>query len=312
MDRCALRSYHYGTVSKSGQILVLGNLSLDLVERARVSADAVGAALSAGRNSFVDVSAELSAGGSAFLFASAAATAADDGALTIGAVGADPLGQVLVQCLASRGLATAALERVGAATPVIVVTYFEHGPRLLLTPSPTSNDALTPEWALDAAARSYARHGKPRLLFVSGHALRRPATTRFDATLELLKWARSLGIPVVLDLVPHRFRASVGPLEEVLANVGPVSGLVAEHETVVEVGLTNEAASLADAAVALRAAAAEFAVVQRKAELGVYEQAVASKGGPAVARYVYDISSERGLGDRLAVEALISLGILSS
>lgn len=294
-----------------GEILAVGNLSLDLVGHAQKSSGDVARLLGRGENVLVDVSAELRLGGGAYLFALAAKEATGNDGLLIASVGADPLGDVLVAGLQQRGLSTSALLRtLDAPTPVIPVTYFDENVRLIVTPHPSANDSLTAEWACRVAERSRTDRGQPALLWISGYALRRPGSARFGATQALVAWARKVCVPTFLDLVPHDFIGSISSLEQVLERLGSLTGVVAEHETVVGLAAAPPNASLGDAAVGLASAAGALAIVQRKLDRGVYGQAVADASGVAVERYAYDEAHERGLGDRLAVDALKSLGFL--
>ena len=294
-------------MSGSGPVIILGNLTVDLVATANIPAADVAAQLAAGENAFLDVAMAPRVGGSAPLFARALQAGARNTPVIAGTVGDDAFGRVVFEWLRAEGFTDRAVETTSRApTAVIAMTYFDDGPRMLMASSCTANDELDPGRVADLIS---AQGRAPALLWVSGYALRRPDSLRHAATLDLAARARDAGVPIALDLVPHDFARDVGALDAVLAALGRVDAVVAEARTVTALGLAPTDGPRTEAAIRLWEATGAFAIVQSRIVPGRYGQAVAGDG--AVSEDVLEYSgTERGIGDRLAVKALLGAGLL--
>jgi hypothetical protein len=305
--------------------LVLGDLCLDVHATLDLSPDQV-APLSAGSDvtSLGDV--HGLPGGTTWLFADALATACDAsgrGAMSLdlvpvimAVVGADWAGNFLAGVATDRGWpADGIMRAVGARTDIVATTSFGGRARLMVVPAEKVSRKLLP-WDVQRVER-LCEVFDVALAWVSGYLFENYDSTATEAARAVFAFLRELGVPVVLDLVPHDFLAKVGLLTRLEAELGTVDVIVGEFGTLTALGFGQRPPAGQDpwpsmVACARSAALGRLgAVVQHRVSVQAYAQAIAGKCvGELTMSKPVPATGPRGIGDALAVQALDALGLI--
>jgi sugar/nucleoside kinase (ribokinase family) len=302
-------------------VLVVGDLAVDLWASLPTSAPL--ASLQHESDTAVAARTGMTVGGGAWLFSEALTQATEARPVIFAAVGDDPAGRVIRDAVIREGFRTDGIGTVAAAGPAgtttcaITVVSFGTERRLMVFPDRHANQQLAPgdvQRVLDTLDPA-----EVLCTWISGHALRHSDSARRQAIRKLCSWSAQRGVPVVLDLVPHAFVATIGPLTDVELAIGHVDGVVGELTTCWDLlDLVTELKPEGGDARHAMAAAAEilsktrrFAAVQHRPTPSSYLQLVA-EAGRARPHQEYLCTSEgrRGMGDAMAVDALVAVGIL--
>jgi len=132
----------------------------------------------------------------------------------------------------------------------------------------------------------------------------------------LANWARENEVPVVLDLVPHEFAASVGTLEEVASFLGRPDVLVGAPSTFRDFGYSfyGDGIDGANAMMEVAARASrDWGIVVTQTHTGPsnFGQILARDGVVlSISELVIPANDLRGPGDQLALKALEQLSLL--
>jgi hypothetical protein len=257
-----------------------------------------------------DIGADL--GGSATNFARALLNTGEWRPLIVGAAPQGPLGNVLE----SEALHLAPASMIdrpngGDADPVIVTLWDEAGTRLMVRPKSTANDQLSESFVKrqlhGLAQRKIAVAG----CFISGYSLTQAESPRYRSLSAISAWCAARRVPVVVDLVPHNFLESVGPLDHVIELFGRDVSIVAELHTGLELLNWSESP---DVDSTLRRATIELskrsgaAVIQHRQSDTRYLQAIARGSEFDLAVHHLDGGpAPRGFGDQMLASVLGSL-----
>jgi sugar/nucleoside kinase (ribokinase family) len=271
------------------------------------------AQLGRGAEAAVRSSGKLSVGGSAWLLAQAAMETGFFSPVILSAVGSDAWAQTLLASVREAGLPTASIQQVApAATDLVCMITTAGRHRVMFLPAEPTGNRLDADFVLASLGGTDASH--VAWAFLSGYALAGRNSARRRSAKVLTDWARDHEIPVVLDLVPHQFRASVGTLGEVASYLGSPDVLIGNLSTFQQLGYSSEgdgddiARDMEQVAIQ---ASRDWATVitQAFSRSGVFGQTAAHRGAVLFSgELVIPASGARGAGDRLAVEALHRLG----
>lgn len=271
------------------------------------------AQLGLGAEAAVRSSGRLSVGGSAWLMARAAMETGFFSPVMLSAVGSDAWAQTLLACVREAGLPAAAIQQVAqAATDLVAVITMAGRQRVMFLPAEATGNRLDAGFVLGFLSGTDA--SRVAWAFLSGYALAGRNSARRASAKVLADWAREHEIPVVLDLVPHQFRASVGTLGEVASHLGPPDVLIGNLSTFQQLGYSGEGDGH-DIAKDMERVAVQASrdwgtvVTQAFTRSGVFGQTAARRGSVLFSgELVIPASGARGAGDRLAAEALHRLG----
>jgi sugar/nucleoside kinase (ribokinase family) len=302
-----------------GRLLIMGDLCLDFLI---TQSDPTGFDdLGNGSESTVRSACRLAIGGSAWLLAEAALRAGFFRPVILSAVGNDGWAQNVLSFVRAKGLPTASIQEVATATDLVCIISIEGRHRVMIMPKERANDRLDRQFTLSVLDSMDARDVS--WAFISGYALAGRGSGRLLSAKVLTDWCRHNEIPIVLDLVPHKFRASVGSLSEVTRHLGVPDILIGSLSTIEELGYahapdrdaSDDSAANGSTAermteVAIRASRDwGVVVVQAFTRPGVFGQAVAKRGAALFQdELVLSASGARGAGDSLAIAALQKLG----
>lgn len=296
------------------QILVMGNLCLDvliggvnssqLTEFGHVSESAVHS------------SSRLSVGGSAWLLAHAAMATGLFYPVIVSAVGDDIWAHDLLSSTREAGLLDHSIQQIeSASTDLVCMITLDGQKRVMFMPEEPTNNRLEEDFVL-----TFLRNMDPQYVkwtWLSGYALANPYSARRRSAKLLAGWSRENKIPVVLDLVPHKFRALVGTLDEVSGYMGTPDVLIGAPSTFQDLGYAYEDHSDDDIAKHMRDVAVEasqhwgIVITQAWITPEKFGQALARRGAILfVDELAIPARGARGIGDRLAVEALHRLAII--
>jgi sugar/nucleoside kinase (ribokinase family) len=296
-----------------GTAVILGNVAIDLRS---VDIDvAVLAELQAGRNARSITSIQVSVGGSALSFARAMLSASSTVPFAVGCVGDDLLGSALVQALTAEGLDHRGIQRSkGDPTGVVSLMYYANGARHLQSPLRRADHALSAAF-VEHLMQSEVDAKSVRLAMVSGYLLAASGESCVEAARSVVSWARSRGVPVVVDLVPHAFRSAVGDADTVEALIGPVDALVCEYDTAAElVGLAgsprNAIEAMTQAGEVLSDGRRTVIVQHRVAHDSYAQVTVTPEADAGVSWFPITRPDLAGFGDRMLVEQLCEMGWL--
>jgi sugar/nucleoside kinase (ribokinase family) len=311
---------------RSELVLVIGDLSLDV--HTTVPSLSLLDPLANGDDVTIYAGTGLAVGGSAWQFARAILDGTQTEPVVLAAVGADPAGATVREALRQAGLRVDGVPEVaGATTGVSSLTYFEHRQRLMVFPSRHANHELSAADAMEVL--STLPSDQVACAWLSGHALLDERSARRATTVAVCAWTRHHGVPLVLDLVPHDFAGAVGSLARVEDLIGPIDGLVGELGTLRGLGYPTVRHPAGDggdgtgartdpdrelmAAIATELSVQRrFAVVQHRAAQDIYVQILAHDGQVRTTEYHIAARGLRGLGDAMAVDGLIDVGVLAA
>ncbi|MGH3278334.1 MAG: hypothetical protein ACRDNW_04265 [Trebonia sp.] len=248
-------------------------------------------------------------------------TSCDVVPLILAVVGEDWAGDFLAGAVTARGWpADGITKAAGACTDIVATTSFDGRARLMAVPTEKVSRKFLPR-DLQLTARLCMAYDVS-LAWVVGYLLENYEASVAEAIRDHFRQLRELGIPKVLDLVPHDFLAKVGPLGEVEADVGPIDVVVGEYATLTDLGFGpappgpvghDVGGAMAGMLACARSAARGRlgAVVQHRITNDAYGQAVVGRhaGELTMLRPVPE-SGPRGTGDALAVQALRALRLL--
>jgi sugar/nucleoside kinase (ribokinase family) len=255
-------------------------------------------------------------GGSAWLFAEAVLLSDVEVApIIVAGVGDDIIGRVLRLSLSESGAATDGIELVQqAATQVVSLSYLDKLQRLMSYPVDHANLNVGSDHVAKLLGSLCPED--VTLCWVSGYSAVSPETGRFQATRLICDWCRARSIPIAIDLVPHDFWDAAGGLGELDRRIGPVNVVVGELKTLSALGETRDIGVFLHSsrggtlAASLGCDPGQMIVIQHRASADEYVQAVVV-ANRLVERMRYPVSGGlRGLGDRMAVDALRSCGVL--
>lgn len=231
--------------------------------------------------------------------------------IMVAGLGEDRFASFVLAEVESLDLEVGGLQLVpGAATCVVSLSYFSDGTRFMIRPRSHAGRCLDHNRVGDLL-RGLSQE-PVALLFVSGYLIVEPYSPSILAVQEACRWARARNVPIVVDLVPHEFKAVVGDLDTVAERIGcKPNGYVAELRTIRDLGLCEPYSDQIDArrnmilgSTAL-ASYGDFAVVQHQDEQGLYAQAVTWFGQTEpLAFFPFSPGERLGLGDRLLLHAL--------
>jgi sugar/nucleoside kinase (ribokinase family) len=233
----------------------------------------------------------------------------------LGAVGDDIAGRTALASLGGRNVDTALIyldPELPTCSPTVV--YFSQS-RFMVRPEFHAGKNLSAKRIEALLTDELA--STTEVCFISGYAIAKQDAPVAEAARRLALWARDHGLKVIVDLIPHDFVDAVGTVQHVEEFLdGMPDVLIAERKTVA--GLMRAAGELgvdADleggrAAAWLRQQGSAYAIVQYQLGQNRYAQDIR---GPRLEQYD-EISFARaellGLGDRLAVRALRSVGLV--
>lgn len=299
-----------GTALAEGSVLVLGDLTVDVLVGA---SDDIPSHRVEGHDLTLIGDTCLRVGGSALLMAKAMAGRCTPA--VVAAVGDDTLADSVQAALAQAGIDDRGVQRsLEAATSVVNVVHFPDGTRLMVRPLSHAGRYIDSNVATEVAR---GLGSACRLLFISGYSLLGQHTGTQKTVFALAEWARANNVPICVDLVPHEFAESVGPLTKVSDLVGSVPDIVvAELRTVRGFNLVPAAdlsddcsRMLTDAATALKSHSRSIAVVQHQVRPGIYGQAtIVGCASPEYEEHSFAPETRLGLGDRLLTQALSRAG----
>ena len=304
--------------------LVLGDLCLDVYATLDLSPDQI-APLALGSDVAALGEVYGLPGGTTWLFADALTTAyaAADRNDTyhgvvpaiVAVVGADWAGDFLASAVTGRGWPADGITRAAARTDIVATTSFAGRARLMAIPTEKVNrkfllwDGQRVESLCEVFDVGFA--------WVSGYLFENYDSAVTEAARAVFARLREIGVPVVLDLVPHDFLTKVGRLARLEADVGPVDVIVGEFSTLAALGFGQRRPAGQDpwpdmVACARGAALGRLgAVVQHRVSVGTYAQAIAGPGvGDLTMSRPVPATGPRGIGDALAVQALDALGLI--
>lgn len=299
--------------------LILGELCLDVHATLGAEGGSVAPLL---EGSDVTTHGEIAGlpGGTGWLFADALSTASDVVPLILAAVGDDWAGEFLAGAVTARGWPADGIVRpAGSRTDIVATTSFAGRARLMAIPAEKISRKFLP-WDLRLTARLSSAYDVG-FAWVAGYMLENYEPTVAESIKDLFGLVRELGIPIVLDLVPHDFLARVGPLSQVEADVGPIDVIVGEYTTLTGLGFGPPPSRVrdddSDATAGMLACARSAArgrlgaVVQHRVSADAYSQVVVGQyvGELTMLRPVPE-SGPRGMGDALAVQALRALRLI--
>jgi sugar/nucleoside kinase (ribokinase family) len=255
-------------------------------------------------------------GGTGWLFADALASSSAILPLITATVGGDWAGDLLSASLRDRQFpGDGVIRAAGHHTDVVSVTSFNDRSRLMVWPADKVSHKVR-AWDWWRIVGLVASHDV-RFAWVSGYLLEDRGPRVLEAARDLFANLRERGIAIVLDLVPHDFALKVGDLRWLDRQAGPVDVVVGEFATLVDLGFGQCPAPGEDVRSAMlgcaRGAASgrAGAVVQQRTDGDVYLSVVAghAAGEHVISRPV-PASGPRGIGDVLAVQALMALGFI--
>lgn len=292
------------------RVLVVGDICID-VASGRVPLDP---ASLADRQDVVaqgDITVRL--GGTAPHFADALLRKTDASPRIVGAVGSDTAGKLAKVLLRERGCELSCIAEIHhATTRLIMVLNNLDGTRLMVESRADANDLVSEQLFLQAVAEE----AEVDLFWLSGYCLEQSGSPRLAGVRGAAEWCRERLVPIVVDLVPHDFRGRVGPLDAVTDRIGGINGVVTELKTLVGLGLAAPDGQLhkrAKAGMHNLHRKAEVAIVQFRQSDSTYAQLFGRAGSSVQYReYSLDQDELRGLGDRMAVDALVELDMLSA
>lgn len=250
-------------------------------------------------------------GGTAFLFAKSLVDLTEIRPVIFSAVGSDALGGSVLTELAATGLDADTVQRTDdAGTCLVSTTYLEDGTRLMVRPTSHAGKFIDSKKVAD-----YIADLDPsgcRFVFVSGYMLTDEHSESLRAVRILAEWAHGRQLPLVVDLVPHEFRESVGPLAEVERRLRCTpSAYIAELRTIVRLGLIQGSGkSTVQERLELAATAlsnyAPIAIAQCQVDDGRYGQhCIGLAHYSSYDEWSFGESDRVGLGDRLAIARLV-------
>jgi sugar/nucleoside kinase (ribokinase family) len=285
-----------------GAAVVLGDLTLDVTW---TSGEPWPASKKLGADVTIVATPEYHIGGTGFLFAKAVGDMTSLEPVIVSAVGDDPIGEAVRQELRGGGYRIDGIQTAEAhPTCLVTSSYLVDGTRLMVRPSTHAGKHIGAE-QLSALLGSI---DDCALVFISGYMLAGPGASTRAALRLMSAWAFSRAIPVVVDLVPHEFMESVGPIsvvEQMLGN--PVTVYIAELRTIQGLGLVAEedqTLPLPDRLGAAAEALARYspvAIAQCQVGRTTYGQSCVARGRPAAyTEHDFDERTRLGLGDRLA------------
>jgi sugar/nucleoside kinase (ribokinase family) len=295
--------------------LIVGDLSLDAHAAVPINSELL-ARLAVG----ADVSAQgdmaVSPGGTSWLFADALASATAVLPLIAATVGGDWQGNLLSDSLIERGFPAQGLVTVpGDRTDVVLTVSFNGSARFMAWPrNKVSRKARAWEWP--RVAQLVASYDV-RFAWISGYLFDDSDPSLLDDARALFENLRRLHIPIVVDLVPHDFSTRIGSLEELESAIGRIDVLIGEFSTMVDLGFGGWPAQGEDVGQYLIQCARSAsvgriaAVAQHRISNDLYAEAIVSQtSGELVIDKLIPASGPRGLGDYLAVRALVELGLV--
>jgi len=293
---------------KRAVVLAMGDITLDL---AAAVDEEFPEQHTAGADLTFAGSPTPSLGGTAMLLARAAESYPHVRPLMIAGLGADRFASFVLAEVESRGLDAVGLQVVPeAATCVVSLSYFSDGTRFMIRPRSHAGRRLDRNRVGDLLRG--LSEDPVALLFISGYLLVEPSSPSVLAVQEACRWATARDVPVVVDLVPHEFKAMVGDMSTLIERVGcKPNGYVAELRTIRDLGMCDGYTDRRAARRNMVSGSAElahygdFAVVQHQDEQGVYSQAVTWFGrSEPLAYFPFGPNERLGLGDRLLLQAL--------
>ena len=302
-----------GTTRRYGsQILVLGDLCLDvLIDCASPSPIADGVT----KESALRSSSLLSVGGSAWILARAAIAAGIFRPVILSAIGSDMWARQLLTSIREAGLSESSIQQIdGAPTDLVCMMTFEGRQRLMFMPTDPTGDCLEEGFVLSCLRN--IDPGDTAWVWISGYALVERSSARRRSVRLLANWARENEVPVVLDLVPHEFAASVGTLEEVASFLGRPDVLVGAPSTFRDFGYSfyGDGIDGANAMMEVAARASrDWGIVVTQTHTGPsnFGQILARDGVVlSISELVIPANDLRGPGDQLALKALEQLSLL--
>jgi len=203
-------------------VLVVGDAMLDVVAVSETVAEISVAALD-----YADAAIGMRAGGTGVNLALEAARTGCTPVHLVCSLGhdtadrsADLAARTVLGELERAGIAVTVNPAAGRPTGTAVIGYVADGSRIMFGASGANEEP----WTDGTAARARGALGSVRALLVSGWMLFRPSTR--DDVRRLVRDAARLGVPVVLDVVPHAVHKAVSPEEfaRLTADVDYVSG----------------------------------------------------------------------------------------
>lgn len=265
----------------------------------------------------LDVNSRLTVGGSAWLFTQALMENTQAVPLVLSATGADAAGDFIRSAFRAKALPTRGLlESTTNSTSVCTMTYFMQSQRLMTYPSsiaPKLDSYEQCKRAIDSLKQDYLLS----CAWISGHSLVRPSVERASSLSAICDAIRSDGGRIVLDLVPHKFRQSVGDLVVIERALGKIDGFVGEATTFEDLGLAPCPMARSDD-VRMKEIAAyvsshyKLCVVQDKVGAKKYCQAVGHCGSLVDWNETeFATRNLRGLGDEMSVNALLNTMFIS-
>lgn len=296
-------------------VLIVGDLTVDLLTHAT---DAFPLSHRVGSDVTFVAPTTTTIGGTATLFARAVASETNCRPIILSAVGRDTFGQQIIDRLEHSEMSVAGIQEVldiGTGCPS--TAYFTDGTRLMVRPADFASRHLSPEWTEHLLTTLEAT--RCALVFISGYAIVNGDSPSCQSAAAVSGWAAANSVPCVLDLVPHDFINHVGSLGTIKERLHTdVSGFIAEHKTVRNLGLGTlapdfaEPSGLVDAATAL-GRVAPIAIVQQQLTPSLYGQAyqIRDRRFPTES-HAFRPTERSGLGDLLAVRALVRSGLLGS
>jgi sugar/nucleoside kinase (ribokinase family) len=300
-------------LSKSGRILILGDLGIDFVTSADNSPQY--SAWPSADTTLIG-SPEVRIGGSAFLFARAVANESNWEPEILAPCGPDVAGSIMQEEMKSSGFTTRGIQVAsGGSTFVNSSTYLPDGKRLMVRPSRVFLAKLDPD-----RVSSYLNTLNPvtyKLVFLSGYLLANRDEASIESIRRVFGWARDHSIATLVDLVPHEFHAFVGTIADVSKVTGPVSGFISALETARDLGLcdpfetTSEAIQQLPIAASALALLGRFGIVQHRVTPEAFAQAYAeNEGTSTMQNHEFDPQEMIGLGDVLALKVILKSQLL--
>ncbi|MFL6137390.1 MAG: carbohydrate kinase family protein [Frankiaceae bacterium] len=299
------------------RVLVVGDLTIDLLFE--LAGSALHSPTSKAGDLTISYKPIVRVGGSAILFAKAILARTSLTPVIFSGVGDDVFGAHISEAVSQLGLDVDAVEIVkGYRTALAITGYSPDRSRLMLRPEGHAGKHIRgghwKEWLAEDVARDCD------LLFISGYVIASASPRQLRAVKGMASWARSHGVPVMLDLVPHEFDKGVGSLDLAAKLLGGTpDAFVAELRTARYLGLvpskmhdqSEEEQSLA--AARSLSAIGRYGLIQYQSGRGTYRQTLAIQGeGVYSHESTFDEADRTGLGDMLCVEALVEHGCIQS
>ncbi len=292
----------------ANQILVMGDLCLDVLIHGINSSQLT--QFGHVSESAVRSSSKLSVGGSAWLLAHAAMATGLFYPVIVSAVGDDMWAHDLLSSTREAGLLDHSIQQIeSASTDLVCMITLEGQKRVMFMPEEPTNNRLEEDFVL-----AFLHNTDPQFVkwtWLSGYTLADQYSARSRSAKLLADWSRENKIPVVLDLVPHKFRALVGTLDEVSGYMGTPDVLIGAPSTFQELGYAYEVHSDDDIVKHMTDVAVEasrhwgIVITQAWITPEKFGQAVARRGVILfIDELTISVRGARGIGDRLAVEAL--------